>query len=134
MAGKLFAGLMIVLFSAGIAFADMVADPKDIARAAKELEKKPPTEQALGVPIYPKAKLDAESSAKQTLVRKGYYEVYVYKVKDTRDNVVRFYKGHGGKYSDGQILLENDSFKGFIGIRGYNGDVEEISIWKKVKK
>jgi hypothetical protein len=57
---------------------------------SKSLKSKPPTEKDLGVPIYPGAKLDAESSAGMSIGND--YRMYIYLSDDPPSKVAAFYE------------------------------------------
>jgi hypothetical protein len=70
---------------------------KQISGKAKKLAKEQPTEATLGVPIYPGASFDLNSSAKMT---SSDYAYYIYKTNDEPGAVAEFYTRKTGKQAE----------------------------------
>ena len=68
---------------------------RETAEKARQSAKNPPTEEALGVPLYPGSVFDPENSAGMSL--DGEYQYYIYLSNDPPSKVLAFYEQRLGK-------------------------------------
>jgi hypothetical protein len=73
------------------------AEQARVAARARELATNPPTEAKLGVPIYPGARFDPETTAGMSEPGAGYF---VFFSADPVDQVTRFYEQRTGKKAE----------------------------------
>jgi hypothetical protein len=79
---------------------------RETTKKAEQLDKNPPTEKTLGIPLYPGSVFDPESSAGMSLDED--YQYFIYFSNDPPAKVVAFYEQRLGKKalaSDGGYLI-----------------------------